>query len=50
MTQTKSENTVTLINESVFYKEFTFDKNEFYPKDGKKELADNVQNSGIVYH
>lgn len=42
MTQTKSENTVTLINESVFYKEFTFDKNEFYPKDGKKELADNV--------
>lgn len=40
--QTKSENTVTLINESVFYKEFTFDKNEFYPKDGKKELADNV--------
>jgi hypothetical protein len=26
----------------VFYKEFTFDKNDFYPEDGKKELADTV--------
>ena len=25
-----------------FFKEFTFDKNEFYPEDGKKELADNI--------
>ena len=42
MTKTQSENTVTKINETVFYKEFTFDKNEFYPDDGTKELADNV--------
>lgn len=42
MTQTKSENKVSFINESVFYKEFTFDKNDFYPEDGKKEFADNV--------
>ena len=42
MIQTKSECTVTLINESVFYREFTFDKNKFYPEDGAKELADNV--------
>ncbi|MGQ4004711.1 hypothetical protein QIW57_08130 [Francisellaceae bacterium CB52] len=42
MVQTKSECTVTLINESVFYREFTFDKNKFYPEDGAKELADNV--------
>lgn len=39
---TVSENIVTKINESIFYKEFTFDKNDFYPKDGKKELADNI--------
>lgn len=42
MKQTKSENDTSLINESLFYKEFTFDKNDFYPADGKKELADNV--------
>lgn len=42
MKPTKSENNVTSINESIFYKEFTFAKNEFYPKDGTKELADNV--------
>jgi hypothetical protein len=39
---TKSENIVSKICSNVFYKEFTFDKNEFYPKDGKKELADTV--------
>ncbi|MGM9508016.1 hypothetical protein ACS5NO_09820 [Larkinella sp. GY13] len=39
---TQSENIVTRISSNVFYKEFTFDKNEFYPYDGKKELADNV--------
>ena len=39
---TQSENIVTLISSNVFYKEFTFDKNDFYPEDGKKELADNV--------
>ncbi len=39
---TQSENIVTKISSNVFYNEFTFDKNDFYPKDGKKELADNV--------
>jgi len=39
---TLSENIVTKISSNVFYKEFTFDKNDFYPEDGKKELADNV--------
>jgi len=38
----QSENIVTKISSNVFYKEFTFDKNDFYPQDGKKELADNV--------
>lgn len=39
---TRSENIVTKISSNVFYKEFTFDKNDFYPDDGQKELADNV--------
>jgi hypothetical protein len=39
---TQSENIVTEISSNVFYKEFTFNKNDFYPIDGKKELADNV--------
>jgi hypothetical protein len=39
---TKSENIVSKISSNVFYKEFTFDKNDFYPEDGKKELADTV--------
>jgi hypothetical protein len=39
---TQSENIVTKISSNVFYKEFTFDKNDFYPEDGQKELADNV--------
>tara|TARA_B100000953_G_C17988096_1_gene411204 strand:- start:51 stop:1205 length:1155 start_codon:yes stop_codon:yes gene_type:complete len=37
-----SETILSEINSSVFFKEFTFDKNEFYPEDGKKELADNI--------
>lgn len=40
--QNISEELVTEINSQVFFKEFTFSKNEFYPKDGKKELADNI--------
>lgn len=39
---TESENIVAKISSNVFYKEFTFDKNDFYPEDGKKELADTV--------
>lgn len=39
---TESENIVSKISSNVFYKEFTFDKNDFYPEDGKKELADTV--------
>lgn len=39
---TKSENIVAKISSNVFYKEFTFDKNNFYPEDGNKELADTV--------
>lgn len=39
---TNSENIVTKISSNVFYREFTFDKNNFYPEDGKKELADTV--------
>lgn len=39
---TESENIVTKISSNVFYKEFTFDKNEFYPEDGQKELADTI--------
>ncbi len=42
MSKNHSEDLISSINENVFYKEFTFDKNEFYPSDGKKELADNV--------
>jgi hypothetical protein len=39
----KSENLISQINESVFYKEFTFDKNEFELTKGEsKELADNI--------
>lgn len=41
--QTTSENSISKINQCVFYKEFTFDKNEFSPRVGQqKELADNV--------
>ncbi|PKH50996.1 hypothetical protein CXF68_10000 [Tenacibaculum sp. Bg11-29] len=40
--QNISEQLVTEINSQVFFKEFTFSKNDFYPKDGKKELADNI--------
>lgn len=39
---TESENIVAKISSNVFYREFTFDKNDFYPDDGKKELADTV--------
>ncbi|MBL4898680.1 MAG: hypothetical protein JKX76_03415 [Colwellia sp.] len=39
---TDSENIVAKISSNVFYKEFTFDKNDFYPEDGNKELADTV--------
>ncbi len=40
---TASEHAITSINQNVFYKEFTFDKNEFYPTPGEqKELADNI--------
>lgn len=39
----KSENLISQINESIFFKEFTFDKNEFELKKGdSKELADNI--------
>ncbi len=40
--QTESENLVTKISSNVFYKEFTFHKNDFITTDGQKELADNV--------
>ena len=40
--QTESENLVTKISSNVFYKEFTFHKNDFITPDGQKELADNV--------
>lgn len=39
---TQSENIVSKISSNVFFKEFTFDKNDFYPENGKKELADTV--------
>lgn len=42
MAQTYSEHIVTGINSNIFFEEFTFHKNDFYPKDGKKELADNI--------
>lgn len=43
MGYTESENLITSINTNIFFSEFTFDKNEFYPtKSDKKELADNV--------
>lgn len=37
-----SERVLSNINTSVFFKEFTFEKTEFYPEDGQKELADNI--------
>ncbi|MGV3588053.1 MAG: hypothetical protein ACO1OF_13690 [Adhaeribacter sp.] len=40
--KTESEDLISAINSKIFFREFTFDKNDFYPKDGKKELADNV--------
>lgn len=43
MATTKSEETVTLINQNLFFKEFTFDKNDFKIENGNTlELADNV--------
>jgi hypothetical protein len=44
MASTKSEDIVAQINASVFFKEFTFSKNDFKALDGKQqlELADNV--------
>lgn len=39
---TYSESIITKINQNVFFKEFTFDNNDFYPNDGKKQLADNI--------
>jgi hypothetical protein len=40
---TDSENFLTNINNSLFFREFTYSKNEFYPEGGEtKELADNV--------
>lgn len=40
--QTKSELSVTKISTNVFYREFTFHKNDFITPDGQKELADNI--------
>ena len=40
--QTESEDLVTRISSNVFYKEFTFHKNNFITPHGQKELADNV--------
>lgn len=40
--KTESEDIISKINSNVFFKEFTFDENDFYPVDGKKELADNI--------
>lgn len=40
--QTESEDLVTRISSNVFYKEFTFHKNNFITPRGQKELADNV--------
>jgi hypothetical protein len=44
MSSTKSETIVAKINSSVFFKEFTYSKNDFKALDGKQqlELADNV--------
>lgn len=40
--KTESEDITSKINSHLFFSEFTFDENDFYPSDGKKELADNV--------
>ena len=40
--QTESKDLVTRISSNVFYKEFTFHKNNFITPHGQKELADNV--------
>lgn len=40
--ETESESIVTEINSNIFFKEFTFAKNDFYPPDGQKELADHI--------
>lgn len=43
MLQTYSEKIITQINQNIFFKEFTFDKNDFVVAAGHKvELADNV--------
>ena len=44
MTQTKSENIISKINSNVFFKEFTFSKNDFVDVSTKQELefSDNV--------
>jgi hypothetical protein len=40
--KTESENLLTKINSNIFFKEFTFDKNEFKHQGGESELADNI--------
>lgn len=43
MLSNKSEEEITLINQNVFFKEFTFDKNDFMiDNQSKVELADNI--------
>ena len=43
MLTNNSEQIITTINLNMFYREFTFDKNDFRASDGNKvELADNV--------
>lgn len=39
---TESESTVTEISSNIFFREFTFSSNEFFPPDGQKELADHI--------
>lgn len=40
--QSNSEHILSNINQNIFFKEFTFYITDFYPPDGKKELADNI--------
>ncbi len=44
MKQTESENLISTVNTNVFFREFTFSKNDFKDIDSKQELefADNV--------
>lgn len=39
---TESESIVTEISSNIFFKEFTFASNEFFPPGGQKELADHI--------